>query len=78
MAKILTFEIPEKEYNEFNDFLEMAVVEMRQSREKMQADQVEIDHLKKEIEQIKLDTAEIKAQSDKVLNELVAKHLKAA
>ncbi len=29
MAKILTFEIPEKEYNEFNVFLKMAVVEMR-------------------------------------------------
>ncbi len=78
MAKVLTFEIPEKEYNEFKEFLEMAVVEMRQSRKKMQADQVEIDLIKKEIEQIKTDTAEIKAKSDKVLKELVAKHLKAA
>ncbi len=51
---------------------------MRQSRKKMQADQVEIDLIKKEIEQIKTDTAEIKAKSDKVLKELVAKHLKAA
>jgi len=78
MAKILTFEIPEKEYNEFKDFLEMAAVEMRQSREKMQADQIEIDRINKEIEQLKIETAEIKAKSDKVLNELVAKHLKAA
>ena len=78
MAKILTFKIPEKEYNEVKEFLEMAVVEMRQSREKMQADQVEIESIKKEIEQIKTDTAEIKAKSDKVLNEMMAKHLKAA
>ncbi len=78
MAKVLTFEIPEKEYNEFKGFLEMAVIEMRQSREIMQADQVEIDRLDGEIEQLRIETAEIKAKSDLVLNELVAKHLKAA
>jgi len=78
MAKILTFEIPEKEYKEFNNFLETATAEMRQSREKMQIDQVEIDRLDGEIEKLKIETAEIKAQSDKVLNELINKHLKAA
>ena len=78
MAKVLTFEIPEKEYNEFKEFLEMAVVEMRQSREKMRADQIEIDRIAGEIEQIKVETAEIKAKSDVVLNELIVRHLRAA
>ena len=78
MAKILTFEIPENEYNEFKNFLETATVEMRQSRERMHIDQVEIDRLDGEIKQLKIETAEIKAQSDKVLNELITKHLRAA
>ena len=78
MAKILTFEIPENEYNEFKDFLEMAIKEMRQSREIMNADQIEIDHLKKEIELLRLETADIKAESDVILSNLVKKHLKAA
>ena len=78
MAKILTFEISENEYNEVKDFLEMAVKEMRQSREIMKADQKEIDLLDEEIEKLRIETEEIKAQSDFILNELVAKHLKAA
>ena len=78
MAKILTFEIPENEYNEFTNFLETATVEMRQSRERMHIDQVEIDRLDGEIKQLKIETAEIKAQSDKFLNELITKHLRAA
>ena len=78
MAKVLTFEIPENEYNEFKNFLEMAVEEMSRSREIMNADQIEIDRLDKEIEQLRLETAEIKAESDIILNRLVAKHLKAA
>ena len=78
MAKVLTFEIPESEYNEFKDFLEMAVKEMKQSRELMNADQTEIDRLDKEIDQLRVETAEIKAESDVILNRLVKKHLKAA
>ncbi len=78
MAKVLTFEIPEKEYNEFNAFLKMAVEEMRKSREIMCEDQIEIERLDKEIEQLRIETAEYKAQSDEILQRLEAKWMKAA
>ncbi|MBA3634735.1 MAG: hypothetical protein H0W58_18305 [Acidobacteria bacterium] len=78
MAKVLTFEIPEKEYIEFKVFLKMAVEEMQKSREKMREDQVEIDRLDKKIEQLRSETAEYKAQSDEVLERLEAKWLRAA
>ena len=77
MAKVLTFEIPEKEYNEFNVFLKMAVEEMHKSREKMREDQLEIDLIDKKIEQLRNETAEFKSQSDAVLERLEAKWLKA-
>ena len=77
MAKVLTFEIPEKEYNEFNVFLKMAVEEMHKSREKMREDQLEIDLTDKKIEQLRNETAEFKSQSDAVLERLEAKWLKA-
>ena len=77
MAKVLTFEIPEKEYNEFNVFLKMAVEEMQMSREKMRQDQIEIDLTDKKIEQLRNETAEFKSQSDAVLQRLEAKWLKA-
>lgn len=77
MAKVLTFEIPEKEYNEFNVFLKMAVEEMHKSREKMREDQIEIDLTDKKIEQLRNETAEFKSQSDAVLQRLEAKWLKA-
>jgi len=78
MAKILTFEIPEKEYNEFNVFLKMAVEEIRKSREIMRDDQIEIDRLDKEIERLRIETAEYKVQSDEILERLEAKWLRAA
>lgn len=78
MAKVLTFEIPENEYNEFKNFLEMAVKEMKNSREIINTDQIEIDRLDKEIEQLRLETAEIKIKSDVILNSLISKHLKTA
>lgn len=78
MAKIVTFEIPESEYNEFKDFLEMAVKEMKKSREIMNADQIEIDRLDVEIERLRLETAEIKAKSDIILGNLMEKYLKAS
>ncbi len=40
----------------------------------MKQDQAEIDRLDKEIEQIKKRTQKSKAESDKILNELLAKH----
>ena len=78
MAKILTFEIPENEYHEFSVFLKMAVEEMHKSREKMNADQAEIERLDKSIEKLRGETAEYKVQSDKVLERLEANLLKAA
>lgn len=77
MAKVLTFEIPEKEYEEFTVFLKMAVEEMRKSRGIMQEDQIEIERLDKEIEQLRIETAEYKAQSDKILKRLEDKWMKA-
>lgn len=78
MAKILTFEIAENEYNDFKSFLQECTTEVRKSLETMKKDQIEIDRLDEEIERIKNETAEIKSESDRVLNELIAKHLKAA
>jgi hypothetical protein len=78
MAKILTFEIPENEYIEFSEFLSMASAEMKKSREIMNADQIEINQLRTDIEKIRQDTYEIKKKSDVVLNDLIKKHLKAA
>ncbi len=78
MAKILTFEIPENEYNEFNVFLKMAVEEMRKSREKMNEDQLEIDRLDREIERLRTETARYKAQSDEILERLENEWLRAA
>lgn len=77
MAKVLTFEIPEKEYEEFTVFLKMAVEEMRKSRGIMQEDQIEIERLDKEIEQLRIETAEYKAQSDEILKRLEDKWMKA-
>lgn len=71
MAKILTFEIPEKEYQDFEAFLDSCLVEMRRSREKMQEDQKEIDRLKRESSKISADT-------QRILDELERKWLKAA
>ena len=53
MAKILTFEIPESEYNDLKDFLKQCSVEIHKLLEIMKQDQAEIDRLDKEIEQIK-------------------------
>lgn len=74
MAKILTFEIPEDEYNDLKAFLENCSSEIRKSLEVMKQDQAEIDRLGEEIKEIKSRTQKTKAESDKILNELLAKH----
>lgn len=74
MAKILTFEIPESEYNDLKAFLKDSSAEIRKSLEIMKQDQAEIDRLGEEIEQIKTRTQKSKAESDKILAELLAKH----
>jgi Arc/MetJ-type ribon-helix-helix transcriptional regulator len=78
MAKILTFEVPENEYNDFSSFLNNAVEEMRQSREAIAKDQSEIIKLRKESTKIKENTDKIKNETRKILDEMSAKWLKAA
>ena len=78
MAKILTFEIPEKEYDDFSSFLNNVVQEMRQSREAIQKDQAEIIALRQESSKIKENTDKITNETRKVLDELSAKWLKVA
>ncbi len=48
MARILTLEMPEKEYDKLKHFLEGAVLEMRESRKQMREDQIKINRLKTE------------------------------
>jgi len=74
MAKVLTFKIPESEYNDLQDFLKQCSAEFHKSLEIMKKDQAEIDRLDIEIEQIKERTQKSKAESDKLLNDLLAKH----
>lgn len=71
MSKVLNFEIAEDEYLEFKEFLEKAAIEFRESREKMEQDQIEIDRLKEE-------TKTVAAETQQVLAELEAQWLKAA
>ncbi len=78
MAKILTFEVPENEYNDFSSFLNNAVEEMRQSRVAIAKDQAEIIELRKESSKIRENTDRIKTESRKVLDEMSAKWLKVA
>ena len=74
MAKILTFEIPENEYNDLNIFLKECSAEIRKSLETMKQDQTEIDQLDKDIRQIRANTEKSKETGDKILTELLAKH----
>ena len=74
MAKILTFEIPENEYEALQTMLKEFSKEIRRSHEIMQEDQAEIDRLSEEIKQIEAATQQSKAISDKILAELEAKH----
>ena len=74
MAKILTFEIPENEYNDLQSFIKDCSAEIHKSIEIMKQDQAEIDRLDKEIEVIRTNTRKSKEESDKILNELLAKH----
>jgi hypothetical protein len=78
MAKILTFEIPENEYNEFSKFINSAVEEMKKSREAIAKDHAEIVELRMESKKISENTNRIKEETRKVLDELSAKWLKVA
>ena len=78
MAKILTFEISDNEYEELEKVLDDLHNEICKSREIMQKDQAEIDRLKAETKEIKERTQRVAIDTRKVLNELSAKWLKAA
>lgn len=70
MAKILTFEIPEKEYNDLTTFLKDCSAEIHKSLEAMKQDQTEIEVLREESKKIKQHTEEIKIESQKIMSEI--------
>lgn len=76
MAKILTFEIPEIEYDDFTGFLKDCSTEIHQSLEIMKQDQVEIDRLRKESEKIRRHTKTVKSESKIYLEDLEKRVLK--
>lgn len=78
MAITFTFEISDREAQEFKQLLEDLLTEMRKSREQMQIDQAEIDRSRAESRKIKEETEKLKAESRKILDELSEKWLKAA
>ena len=78
MPKILTFEIPENEYNDLKAFLQECSTEIRKSLEIMKQDQAEIDRLDKESQKTKAHTEKIKAETKVILDDLERKILKAA
>ncbi len=70
MAKILTFEIPENEYNDLKSFIKDCSAEIHKSLEAMKQDQIEIDRLREESKIIKEHTEKIKADSRKTMAEI--------
>jgi cell division protein FtsB len=78
MAKILTFEIPENEYNDLKAFLQECSAEIRKSLEIMRQDQAEIDRLRKESQEIRARAEKLKAETRKVLDDLEREIMKAA
>ncbi len=70
MAKILTFEIPENEYNDLKAFLKECSAEIRKSLEIMKQDQAEIDRLREESNKIKEHTESLKTESRKIMSEI--------
>ena len=77
MAKVLTFEIPESEAKAFEAMLGNLHNEMQKSFEVMKKDQQEIERLREESRQIKQNTDKIAKGTQKVLDELTEKWLKA-
>lgn len=70
MAKILTFEIPESEYNDLKAFLQDCSAEIHKSLEIMKQDQAEIDRLREESNEIKEHTERLKTESRKIMSEI--------
>ncbi|MGI8639335.1 MAG: hypothetical protein ACR2MG_05210 [Pyrinomonadaceae bacterium] len=78
MAKILTFEIPESEYNDLKSFIKDCSAEIHKSLEAMKQDQIEIDRLRKESEKIRRKTERLKSETRIYLEDLEKRVLKAA
>ena len=78
MAKILTFEIPESEYNDLKSFIKDCSAEILKSLEAMKQDQAEIELLRKESEKIKRHTEMVKSETRIYLEDLEKRVLKAA
>ncbi len=70
MAKVLTFEIPEDEYNDLKDFLKQCSAEIHKSLDVMKQDQIEINRLREESKIIREHTETIKAESRKTMAEI--------
>jgi hypothetical protein len=78
MAKILTFEIPENEYNDFQSFLKDCSAEIQKSLEIMKKDKAEIVQIRKESEKVRRHTETLKSMSKAYLDEMEKRVLKVA
>lgn len=78
MAKILTFEIPESEYNDLKSFIKDCSAEIHNALENMKQDQLEIDRIRKESEKVRRHTEIIKSETRIYLEDLEKRVLKAA
>ncbi len=78
MAKVLTSEIPETEYNDLKSFIKDCSAEIHKSLEAMKQDQREIDRLRKESEKIRRNTERVKSETRIYLKDLEKRVLKAA
>ncbi len=78
MAKVLTFEIPENEYDDFQSFLKECSAEIHKSLEAIKQDQKEIDRSRKESEKIHRNIERVKSETRIYLEDLEKRVLKAA
>ena len=75
MAKILTFEIPENEYNDLQSFLKDCSAEIHKSLESIKQDQIEINRSRKESEKIHRNIERVKSETRIYLKEIGRAHV---
>lgn len=78
MAKILTFEIPENEYNDLKSFIKDCSAEIHKALEVIKDDQTQIERIRNESEKVRRNTETIKSETRIYLEELEKRVLKAA
>lgn len=78
MAKVITFEMPENEYNDLKSFIKDCSAEIHLALENMKQDQTEIERLRKESEKVRRHTEIIKSETRIYLEDLEKRVLKAA